>query len=137
MAEPEIIGILVCNNQKVLDHKLRDGKKSEGAYCYWGMSRFPKQILDRVFYETEGVVSEPAKAPGFGWYDEDDIDFPEDIEVRLYFAVKSQVLGYFICKAMGERDGKFELRFHSESWVPIKPVKIYATQGFRYFKEAS
>jgi len=128
----ENIGILVCNSQKVLDHKKNDGKKSEGAYCYWEMGRFPKRILERVFPESLGAVSESAKAPGFGYYGEDDIGFP-DFEVRLYFAVKSQVLGYFVCKAMGERDGKYELRFHSESWIPIKPVKIYATQGFRYF----
>ena len=133
----EIIGILVCNNQKVLDHKRNDGRKSEDAYCYWEMSRFPKRLLEIAMPETLGIVSEPTKAPGFGWYDEDDIDFPyEDLEVRLYFAVKGQVLGYFVCKAMGERDGRYELRFHSESWTPIKPIPIKPSQGFRYFKEA-
>jgi hypothetical protein len=133
----DIISILVCNNQKVLDHKLRDGKKSENAYCYWEMSRFPKRILDRVFPESSGmgVVSESAKAPGFGWYAEDDIDIPEDLEIRLYFAVKGQVLGYFICRAIGERHGIYELRFHSEDWNPIKPVAIKPSQGFRYFTE--
>jgi hypothetical protein len=133
----EYIGILVCNSQKVLNHKLNDGKKSESAYCYWEMSRFPKRILDRVFPETLGAVSESAKAPGFGWYDEDDIDFPEGFEVRLYFAVKGQVLGYFLCKAMGQRNDKYELRFHSESWTPISLVKVYPCQGFRYFNEDS
>jgi len=133
----DIIGILVCNSQKVLDHKQKDGRKSEGAYCYWEMRRFPKRILDRVFPETEGVVSESVKAPGFGWYAEDDVDLPyEGLEVRLYFAVKGQVLGYFICKAIGERDGIYELRFHSESWTPIRPILIKPSQGFRYFKEA-
>ena len=128
----ENIGILVCNSQKVLDHKLRDGKKSEGAYCYWEMSRFPKRILERVFPESLGTVSESAKAPAFGYYGEDDIDFA-DFEVRLYFAVHGQVLGYFVSKAIGERDGKYELRFHSESWTPIKSIRVYPTQGFRYF----
>ena len=131
----EYISILVCNNQKVLDHKLCDGKKSEGAYCYWEMSRFPKRILDRVFPEPLGSVSESAKSPGFGFYAEDDIDFPEDVEVRLYFAVKGQVLGFFVCKAIGERNGTYELRFHSESWMPIKPMNIKPSQGFRYFTE--
>jgi hypothetical protein len=131
----DVIGILVCNSQKVLDHKLKDGKKSEHRYCYWGMSRFPQRILQYVFPETTGAVSEAARAPGFGWYHNyNDIDFPEDLEVRLYFAVKGQVLGYFISKAMGEQDGKQELRFHSESWTPIKPVTIKPSQGFRYFK---
>jgi len=134
MSAKSEIGILVCNNQKVLDHKVRDGKKSEGVYCYWEMNRFPQRIIEHVFPESRGIVSESAKAPGFGWYAEDDIDFPEDVEVRLYFAVKGQVLGYFICKAMGERQGTYELRFHSESWVPIEPIVIKPSQGFRYFK---
>lgn len=134
----EYIGILVCNNQKVLDHKLHDGKKSESAYCYWEMSRFPRRILEYAFPETLGVVSQSAKAPSFGWYDEDDIDFAEGSpEIRLYFAVKGQILGYFVCKAIGERDGIYELRFHSESWISIKPVSIKPSQGFRYFMEES
>ena len=131
------VGILVCNSQKVLDHKLRDGKKSESAYCYWEMPRFPKRLLEITMLETTGVISESARAPGFGWYGEDDIDFPETVEVRLYFAVKGRVLGYFVCKAMGECDGKYELRFHSESWTLIKSIGIKPSQGFRYFKEAS
>lgn len=129
----EHISILVCNTQKVLDHKLREGRKSEGAYCYWEMHRFPKRIFELAFPETLGVVSESAKAPGFGWYDEDDIDFPENLEVRLYFAVKGQVLGYFKCKAMGERHGMYELRFHSESWTPIEPIKIQAKPRLQIF----
>jgi hypothetical protein len=130
----DVIGILVCNSQKVLDHKLKDGKKSEHCYCFWNMTRFPRRILQRVFPESIGAVSEAAKAPGFGWYAEDDIGVPEDFEVHLYFAVKGQVLGYFVCKAMGERHRTQELRFHSESWTPIKPVTIKPSQGFRYFK---
>jgi hypothetical protein len=133
----EYIGILVCNSQKVLDHKLRDGKKSEQAYCYWEMSRFPQRILERVFPEGLGTVSESAKAPGFGWYDEDDIDFPDNFEVRLYFAVKGEVKGYFLCKALGERNGVYELRFHSEDWNMTRHYVVKPSQGFRYFKEES
>ena len=130
------VGILVCNSQKVLDHKLKDGKKSQHAYCYWEMSRFPKRILELAFPESTGVVSEAAKAPGFGWYDEDDIGFKiENVEVRLYFAVKGIVQGYFLCKALGERNGVYELRFHSEDWFPTRPYVVKPSQGFRYFKE--
>ena len=99
------------------------------------MHRFPTRILERVFPETLGVVSESAKAPSGWWYQEDDINFPEGFEVRLYFAVKGQVLGYFVCKAMGERDGTYELRFHSESWTSTRPYTVKPSQGFRYFKE--
>ena len=131
------VGILVCNSQDVLDHKLHDGKKSESKYCYWTISRFPKRLLDLAMPESLGVVSEPAKAPGSNWYDDNDIDFPVDVDIRLYFAIKGQAVGYFICKAMGERDGKYELRFHSESWTTIKPIVIAPSQGFRYFNEGS
>lgn len=125
------VDILVCNSQGVLDHKLRDGKKSENSYCYWRMSRFPKRILDRVFPETTGAVSEAAKAPGIWTYCEDDIGFP-DFDVRMYFAVRGWVRGYFVCKAIGERDGEYELRFHSESWTSIEPFSVKPSRGFRY-----
>ena len=63
-----IIGILIFTNQKVLEHKLRDGKQSDNAYCFWEMGRFPKRILESQAGD----------------------------EVRLYMAIKGQVKGYFI-----------------------------------------
>ena len=64
----KIVGILIFTNQEVLDHKLRDGKSSEGNYCFWEMGRFPKRIE-----EAEGQA-----------------------EIRLYIAIKGKVKGYFI-----------------------------------------
>ncbi len=131
----KIIGILVCNSQKVLDHKQKDGKRSEGNYCYWEMTRFPNRILEATFPQTTGVVSESALAPSEDLYvyAEDDQSFPEDVEIRLYFAVGGQVKGYFVSEAMGEQNGVSELRFFSESWTEIKPIQIKPSQGFRYF----
>jgi hypothetical protein len=134
----KVVGILVCNTEKVLRHKQQDGKRKQGAYCYWDMKRFPTRI-SALFppVESTGVYSESAKLPRDSWnYSKDDLDFPEDVEVRLYFAIGGVVRGYFVCKAMGERKGVRELRFHSESWHPlysIPLIRIKPSQGFRYF----
>jgi hypothetical protein len=136
----DIIGILVCNSQQVLDHKKNDGKKSEQKYCYWEMSRFPKvfsDLLPEVFRPTRR--DEPCKALQTGWiYDFNDILLPDDLEVRLYFAIDGWVKGYFVCRAIGiaAHSKASELRFFSESWTSIKPIPIKPSQGFRYFKEA-
>lgn len=61
------VGILVFTTQEVLDHKLRDGLRSEGDYCFWETSKYPKQFEENP-----------------------------DAEWRLYFAIKGQVKGYFI-----------------------------------------
>jgi len=129
----EVIGILVCNSQAVLDHKLRDGKLSDGNYCYWEMDRFPQRMLDIIFAVGTGVVSESAKAPSGYEEDESEFQFPETVEARLYFAVKGEVKGYFVPYAVGEQGEEYELRFYSESWHPIEPIKIKPSQGFRYF----
>lgn len=133
----KVVGILVCNSEKVLRHKQQDGKRKHGAYCFWEMSHFPQQIAQLIKPEWHDPVSEPCKAPRTDWsYSRDDMDFPEDVEVRLYFAVGGVVKGYFVCKAMGERRGVRELRFHSESWrllTVLPPIHIKPSQGFRYF----
>ena len=130
-----VIGILVCNSIEVLRHKLNDGKKSENKYCYWQIGNFPKRIYEICEeIHNENVFSESAKAPQTDWiYDNEDILFPENIEVRLYFAVQGLVFGYFVCKAIGLIDNKYQLRFYSESWIPIKIVPIKSSQGWRYF----
>ena len=127
------ISILVCQPQKVLDHKLKDGKKEDDKYCYWTMT-FPKKIKEALFPESTGRYSIPAKAPGFGLiYDEDDLIF-ENFVVKLYFAVGGVVRGYFVCKACDKK--LTELRFHSEDWFPVtKLVRVKPSQGWRYYKE--
>lgn len=49
-------GILIFTNHDVLIHKLRDGRKSEGCYCYWETSRLPKQTPDRIYFAINGIV---------------------------------------------------------------------------------
>ena len=140
-----VIGILVCQSEEVLEHKKKDGKKSDGRYCFWEMTRFPKKIKELLYPESTGIYSVPAKAPGYeGIYDEDDLVF-EGFEVRLYFAVKGIVQGYFVCKACNKTSarrsirqrkgyGLSQLRFFSESWIPFKKkIKIKPSQGWRYF----
>lgn len=126
------IGILVCQPQKILDHKKNEGWKADGNYCYWKMTRFPKKIKDALFPETTGRYSMSAKAPGAGTiYDEDDRIF-EDFEVRLYFAVKGIVRGFFVCKACDKN--LTELRFQSEDWHSFEEIiHIKPSQGWRYF----
>lgn len=100
-----MIGILVFTNQKVLDHKLRDGKNSENRWCFWEMKRFPKKIKEMTDYEEE---------------------------IRLYFAIKGKVKGYFIIHDLD--DGAGTLDFYSESWHPIKDgEQLKPSQGFRYY----
>lgn len=124
-----VVGILVCNNQLVFDHKLRDGKRSDGSYCYWAMTKFPTKILEAVDHRSLDC----ARVPDDYTFNEDDQYFSEYVEIRLYFAVGGVVKGYFICKAIGKSKEKYELRFFSEDWKPIKPIKIKPSQGFRYF----
>lgn len=137
MGEPQILGILVCNSQKVLDHKMNDGKRADGNYCFWEMPRFPKRILTLVENQlNQFQPDQPTPAPNDDWrYSEDDVFFPENVEVRLYFAVSGQVKGYFVSEALGKQDVVYELRFYSESWTPIKEyIQIKPSQGFRYFR---
>lgn len=74
----EITGILVFTNEKVLEHKKRDGKCSEHKYCYWSTKRFPNKFLDDLTAES-----------------------------RLYFAVDKQVKGYFIITGFYDDELRF------------------------------
>jgi len=117
----KIIGILVCQPMDVLNHKKEDGKQANGKYCFWQLTRFPKKIKEALFPESTGIYSRPAKII-IPIYDEDDLVF-EDFEVRLFFAVKGVVQGYFTCKAC-DKD-LTQLRFFSESWQHSINVKSY------------
>ena len=89
-----IIGILVFTQQVVLDHKLRDGKQSDNAYCFWEMGRFPKRIMESEM----------------------------DDEVRLYMAIKGQVKGYFVIHDCSEDLEFYSESWHSiENGEQLKP----------------
>ena len=130
------IGILVCQSEEVLQHKLEDGKEADEKYCYWEFSRFPRIIREAIQISREaaydGRYSGSARLFD-GYYDEDDLVF-EGFIVRLYFAVKGMVRGWFVSRACNKE--MTELRFHSEDWFPLKKeVKIKPSQGFRYVRE--
>jgi hypothetical protein len=48
---------------------------------------------------------------------------------KFFFATHGIVRGYFVIDSI---DGS-NLLFNSSSWNDVKPVKIKASQGFRYF----
>jgi hypothetical protein len=48
---------------------------------------------------------------------------------KFYFATEGIVRGYFIIDSVKGSD----LLFNSSSWKDVKPIKIKASQGFRYF----
>ena len=54
--EKNINGILVFCSQTTLNHKLEDGKRSKGRYCYWSTSRTPKHEVDRIYFAIKGKV---------------------------------------------------------------------------------
>lgn len=90
-------GILVFTSEEVMIHKLSDGKRSEGRYCFWTLARMPLQEID-----------------------------------RLYFAIRGQVKGYFKIHEIAKADK--ELRFYSESWIPIPDGEtLEANRGWRYY----
>lgn len=132
-----IIGILVCQPQDVLDHKLKDGKSSEGRYCFWKFGeRFPRRIRQTIsdfVIGSTGTYSEAAKAPDEEGCREDDLYLTNySFYVRFYFAVGGVVQGYF--EVYRVDSDLTELRFHSEDWVPIKDgAKIRPSQGYRYY----
>ncbi len=51
-----MVGILVFTSKEVLNHKLKDGLEAEGNYCYWTISREPKQEIDKIYFAIKGQV---------------------------------------------------------------------------------
>lgn len=144
-------GILVFTQEDVLKHKLKDGKKTDYAYCYWEIAKYPKRFDEeinsiclskspRVGYSSEkllGCASYALMDDGYGTGNLIDV---REFDLRLYIAVKGQVKGYFqltaIDKVEGERfdDEYHKLRFHSEDWIEIKDgEQLKPSQGWRYY----
>ena len=134
------LGILVCQSQSVLDHKKKNGKLSDGDYCFWefGKNRFPSRIKQLIYEISEGRTgsySEVAQAPDTEQCGDDDFILPAyQFYVRFFFAVGGIVRGYF--KVYRVDTAFTELRFHSEDWISTPPVRIKPSQGFRYFPNA-
>lgn len=133
------IGILVCQPQSVLAHKLRDGKESDGRYCYWEFTHgVPKRVGQLMTEISEDYVAKDPQPPrplfDYVYDDDKEIVFsthPYRFYVRVYFAVGGVVRGFF--KSYAADHEMQSLRFHSEDWVPIKNgSKIKPSQGYRY-----
>jgi len=104
------IGILIFTNQEVVIHKMMDGRRSEGKFCYWYLSRFPKKFKEAM---------------------DKDID---NTEFRLYMAVNGVVRGYFVIDDFDDYEHPSEIHFDSESWHSIKDGERFKpSQGWRYF----
>lgn len=119
-------GILVFTNEKVLQHKLRDGKKSEGEYCFWETNKLPKRFVETLNIEKSPRISI-----------EDNYRYTLIKEFPIYFAIKGKVVGYFLIEKIEAGDEKEHwLIFHSESWKNIKDgEQLKASQGWRYYDE--
>lgn len=134
-------GILVFTRDEVLQHKLKDGKRKDNSYCFWEITRFPKQF-DKVIEKMS--INDSKTVLDIDDYIFDDGDgYLKIIDVskfdfRLYIAVKGKVQGYFKILTIDKDESndleKHELRFHSEDWVEIKKgEQLKPSQGWRYY----
>lgn len=102
------LGILVFTNEKILEHKKRDGKQSDNNWCFWEMNRFPKRFIEA-----------------------------NDEELRLYMAIKGEVKGYFVIHDLdyeGNPSDGGTLDFYSDSWKEVKGgEQLKPSQGYRYY----
>lgn len=144
-------GILIFTNQAVLDHKLKDGKKDDFAYCYWELSKFPKKFDEemnsicqsrspRVGYSSEKLLGCGSFAITDPAQDGSNVIDVREFDLRLYFAIKGKVRGYFkltaIDKDESEHPEYHSLRFHSDDWVEIKDgEQLKPSQGWRYYSK--
>ena len=94
---------------ETLEHKKRDGRRDDGRFCFWKFSKLPKRIQED--------------------------EWSEDIDgIRMYFATKGFINGYFELQDMGMDTHLMdnEVTFYSESWHDITPIPITHFQGFKY-----
>ena len=57
-------------------------------------------------------------------------------DVRIYFAIKGFIVGYFIIDLLDfDKDGNLEILFDDYTWEDIKPILQPAFQGFKYIEE--
>ena len=115
----KIIDFYANTTEQVLQHKLKDGMRSSGAYCFWSRR-------SRYWDLAEYLQKELGNGRCEFWIWKDYIP-PEDkhnirnvyldFEVRLHIAVDEKEKGYFVC--FGANKKFTELWFHSEDWVAV------------------
>ena len=113
---------MVFVNQETLNHKKRDGKKSNKEYCYWETKKLPKK-----FTEVLNLSESPRVA-----YDTEPIELTQ--EFAIYMAINGKVKGYFIIHDLLDRGDCSWLCFYSESFVEIEDGEtLKPSQGWRYY----
>lgn len=98
--------ICIYTTPGVLKHK------KESVMCYWSFSSSPK-----IFDEWEKELEKENY----------------DIMMRLYFAIKGFVRGYFELDGVSGRNADFD----GDSWKDIKPIPQKQFQGFKYIEVES
>ena len=95
--------IIIYTTEETLNHKkgLKEGEEDFTSF-YWELSKCPKRILD-----------------------------DEDAEIRIYFATKGFIRGYFLVDDIDDSDG-CTIEWSCESWKDIKPIPTKSFQGFKY-----
>jgi hypothetical protein len=128
--------IIIYTRPNVLEHKKKEGERPN-AYCYWELKNLPKKLRKEIeqplFVKRESTHSDEITSYIFH-------DNPYAVirfNLKLYFAVKGNIVGYFpliAVKYPKHHIDLFELRFHSDDWTEIKPIPCKAFQGFKYFE---
>ena len=133
MKKVDIVDIYVDSSEKVLQHKLKDGKLSEDRYCYWLRKMQFTEVADIICpklsknYVADNIRESASLYDILGypkawlWM----IRQPEDekyinvknVEVRLHFRINGKKIGYFKC--FGANKNFTELWFHSDHFVSV------------------
>lgn len=106
--------ICIYTTKDVLKHK-----KNEGGYMYWELPNTPRLLQDIDKKIDDG------KYKG-----------SDEREIRLYFAIRKNIIGYFIISDWNTcSSGYCEINFDSDTWHNVKPTPQKAFQGFKYINE--
>lgn len=105
--------ICIYTMPETLEHK-----KEPDMNCYWELRNTPK-----ILQELEDKIDNDK------WTDED------NYEMRLYFAIKGFIVGYFIINDWNITIYSCEINFDSNDWKEIKPIPSKSFQGFKYINE--
>ena len=79
-AQKGCLKIVIYTTPEVFEHKRRDGKRSEGRYCYWKLAQLPKNIFSesvktiRLYFATRGFIRGFFKVYEIG-YDSNELCF--------------------------------------------------------------
>lgn len=85
----------VSMSREVLEHKLRDGKMSQGRYCYW---TFPREIPVGIETGSRMWVANGGRWVGYfdirGGLADNEVEFYSESFVRKYGGPRSPFRGF-------------------------------------------